>query len=62
MRCEVIAVGTELLLGDIVDTNSGWISARLAEIGVDVYRHTSVGDNVDRMVAALRGRRLSADA
>ncbi|MDQ3528691.1 MAG: competence/damage-inducible protein A [Actinomycetota bacterium] len=51
---EVVAVGSELLLGEHVDTNSAWISSRLAEVGVDVYRHTTVGDNVGRMVDALR--------
>lgn len=53
MRAEVVAIGSELLLGDAVDTNSAWISARLAEIGVDVHRHTTVGDNVDRMAAVI---------
>ncbi|CAN5569718.1 competence/damage-inducible protein A [soil metagenome] len=50
---EIVAVGSELLLGQHVDTNSAWISSRLAEVGVDVYRHTTVGDNVGRMVEAL---------
>lgn len=55
LRAEVVAVGTELLLGESVDTNSAWISSRLAEIGVDVFRHVTVGDNVARMLAELRG-------
>ena len=54
MRCEVVAVGTELLLGQIVDTNSAWIAERLAEVGIDCHRHTSVGDNPARMLDALR--------
>lgn len=58
---EVLAVGTELLLGDHVDTNSARISRRLAEIGVDVYRHTTVGDNVQRLAAALREACARAD-
>lgn len=62
MRAELVAVGTELLLGDIVDTNSGWISSRLAEIGVDVHRHTSVGDNVERVAAVLAEAAGRADA
>ncbi len=62
MRAEVIAVGSELLLGDSVDTNSAWISARLAEIGVDVHRHTTVGDNLGRMVEVLRAAAERADA
>lgn len=62
MRAEIVAVGSELLLGDGVDTNSAWISARLAEVGVDVHRHTTVGDNPGRLVAALREACGRADA
>ena len=54
MRAEVVGVGTELLLGQIADTNAQWISQRLAEIGVDVLRHQVVGDNHDRIVEGLR--------
>jgi nicotinamide-nucleotide amidase len=43
-----------MLLGDLVDTNSAWISQRLAGLGVGIYRHTTVGDNPERLVAALR--------
>jgi nicotinamide-nucleotide amidase len=53
VRAEIVAVGSELLLGDAVDTNSAWIAGRLAEIGVDVHRHTTIGDNVARMVTVL---------
>ena len=61
VRAEIIAVGSELLLGEHVDTNSAWISARLAEIGVDVHRHTTIGDNVDRMVEVIAGACERAD-
>jgi molybdenum cofactor synthesis domain-containing protein len=54
MRCEVIAVGTELLLGQIVDTNSAWIGEQLASAGIDSHFQTKVGDNHGRMVACLR--------
>ena len=54
MRCEVLAIGTELLLGQIVDTNSVWIGERLAEAGIDTYEHRQVGDNRGRVVQALR--------
>ncbi len=54
MRCEVIAVGTELLLGQIVDTNSSWIGERLALAGIDSHYQTKVGDNFDRIVSAVR--------
>lgn len=53
-RAEIVAVGSELLLGDLVDTNSAFLSARLAEIGIDVYRHVAVGDNDERLLGALR--------
>jgi nicotinamide-nucleotide amidase len=50
---EIITIGTEMLLGDLVDTNTAWLSARLAALGVGVYRHTTVGDNRERIIAAL---------
>jgi nicotinamide-nucleotide amidase len=62
VRAEVIAIGSELLLGDHIDTNSAWISSRLAEIGVDVHRHVTVGDNLDRVVDALAAAAARADA
>ena len=49
MRCEIVAVGTEILLGQIVDTNSAWIAERLAEVGIDCHFQTVVGDNPERM-------------
>jgi nicotinamide-nucleotide amidase len=54
MRCEVVAVGTELLLGQVVDTNSSWIGEQLALSGIDSYFQTKVGDNLDRIVEAIR--------
>lgn len=54
MRCEVIAVGTELLLGQIVDTNSAWIGEQLALAGIDSHFQTKVGDNLQRIIQALR--------
>jgi competence/damage-inducible protein CinA-like protein len=53
MKCEVVAVGTELLLGQIVDTNSSWIGEQLALIGIDSHYQTKVGDNLERMVEVL---------
>lgn len=53
MRAEILGVGTELLLGQIANTNAQWISERLAEIGVDVLRHEVVGDNAERIVDAF---------
>jgi nicotinamide-nucleotide amidase len=54
VRCEVLAIGTELLLGQIVDTNSTWIGEQLADAGIDSFEHRQVGDNLGRMVPALR--------
>jgi nicotinamide-nucleotide amidase len=54
MRCEVVAVGTELLLGQIVDTNSAWIGGQLAEAGIDSHFQTKVGDNLGRIVGCIR--------
>src|ERR1700729_1609069 len=62
MRVEIVAVGTELLLGQVIDTNSSWISERLAESGIDCNFQVKVGDNLDRIVAALRGALDRADA
>lgn len=62
MRCDVLAVGTELLLGQIVDTNSAWIGEQLADAGIDSLEHRRVGDNRDRIVAALREMLTRADA
>ena len=53
MRAEIVAVGTELLIGQIANTNAQWISERLAELGIDVLHHQVVGDNSDRIVAAI---------
>ena len=53
MRCEIVAVGTEILLGQIVDTNSAWIAERLADAGIDCHFQTVVGDNPERMLKVL---------
>jgi nicotinamide-nucleotide amidase len=62
VRCEVLAVGTELLLGQIVDTNSAWIGEQLAASGIDSYEHRAIGDNQARIVAALSDMLSRADA
>ena len=62
MRCEIVAVGTELLLGQIVDTNSAWLGEQLALAGIDVTHEQTVGDNLDRIVDALELALGRADA
>ncbi len=54
MNAEIVAIGTELLLGQNVDTNSSWIAQQLALLGVDVYGFQAVGDNEKRLESALK--------
>ncbi len=60
MRCDVLAVGTELLLGQITDTNSQWLGEQLAAAGIDSLFQAKVGDNLARVETVLR--RMLADA
>ncbi|MDQ8836262.1 competence/damage-inducible protein A [Streptococcus ruminantium] len=53
MKAELIAVGTEILTGQIVNTNTQFLSEKCAELGIDVYFHTSVGDNQGRLLQVL---------
>ena len=62
MRCEIVGVGTELLLGQIVNTNAAWIGQRLADVGWDCLRHTVVGDNEGRIADTIREALGRADA
>jgi nicotinamide-nucleotide amidase len=62
MRCDVVAVGTELLLGQIVDTNSAWLGEHLAANGIDSLLQVKVGDNLGRVESVLRTTLANADA
>jgi nicotinamide-nucleotide amidase len=62
MRCEVVAIGTELLLGIIVDSNSAWIGEQLALTGIDSYFQVKVGDNFARIEATIRQALERSDA
>ena len=53
MRGEIISVGTELLLGQILNTNAKYLSEKLALLGIDIYFHTNVGDNEERLKECL---------
>jgi nicotinamide-nucleotide amidase len=61
MKAEIVSVGTELLLGQIVDTNAASLCRALSEAGIAVYRRVTVGDNRPRLLAALREALDSAD-
>ncbi len=62
MRCSVVAVGTELLLGQIVDTNSSWIGEQLAANGIDSLLQVKVGDNHQRIVDVVQSALRETDA
>ena len=61
VSCEIICVGTELLLGDIVNTNAQYISKGLAQIGLNTYFQTVVGDNPERLAGAIAVAKSRAD-
>jgi nicotinamide-nucleotide amidase len=61
MQAEIVMIGTELLLGQIVDTNASYIGRVLAENGINLYQKTSVGDNPDRIKQALDGALTRSD-
>ncbi len=61
MRCEIIAIGTELLLGQVVDTNSSWLAEQLAAHGIDCHFQTRVGDNLARIEEALHAALARSD-
>ncbi len=53
MKAEIISIGSELLLGQIVNTDAQYLSKQLAQMGIDIYYHTVIGDNKDRLLEAL---------
>ncbi|PJK17842.1 competence/damage-inducible protein A [Chryseomicrobium excrementi] len=61
MRAEIIAVGSELLLGQIVNTNAQFLSTQLAEMGINIHYHTVVGDNRGRLLDAIKIAESRAD-
>lgn len=61
MQAEIITIGTELLLGQIVDTNAAYLAQQLAQLGLNVYRKTTVGDNELRIGQALRSALRRSD-
>lgn len=61
MRAEILCVGSELLLGQIIDTNAAYIAGQLARIGVDLHRKQTAGDNLERITDCIRGALRRAD-
>jgi competence/damage-inducible protein CinA-like protein len=53
LRAEIVCIGTELLLGQIIDTNAAFLAKELADLGIDLYHKTTVGDNLSRIIATL---------
>ena len=62
MKAEIITIGDEILIGQIVDTNSAWIAARLNEAGFTVVRKLTVGDDRREIADAVEGAMRTADA
>jgi len=60
-RAEIITIGDELLIGQVVDTNSSWMGQKLNETGIEVFQKTSVSDQADRIVAALDDAKKRVD-
>src|SRR5262245_39739250 len=54
MAAEIVVIGTELLLGQIIDTNAAYLAQQLSNIGVDLYYKSTVGDNKGRIVEVLK--------
>ena len=61
MICEIISVGTELLLGNIINTNAQYLSQKISELGFNVYYHSVVGDNMERLIEQIKLSRSRAD-
>jgi nicotinamide-nucleotide amidase len=61
MKAEILSIGTEILLGEIVDTNAAYIASRLPAIGIDVYYKHVVGDNLDRLCETIARARERSD-
>lgn len=61
MRAEILSVGTELLLGHITDTNASWLAQQLSALGIDLFYVSEVGDNLERLSAAVHQARERSD-
>src|SRR5438552_19162382 len=61
MKVEILSIGTEILLGEIVDTNAQYIASRLPALGVDLYFKAVVGDNLDRLTETIGRARERSD-
>lgn len=61
MHAEIIAVGTEILLGQIVNTNATFVAKRLADMGIDVYFESVVGDNEERLLSEIKRAESRSD-
>ena len=53
MTAEILCIGTEILLGDIVNTNARYIAKELARVGINLYRQAVIGDNHDRLISSV---------
>lgn len=61
MRAEIISIGTELLLGQVINTNAAYIAKKLALLSIDVYHHVTVGDNAERLIEVIETAESRSD-
>src|SRR4028119_1045662 len=61
MRAEILCVGSELLLGQIIDTNAAYMATQLARAGIDLHRKQTAGDNLERITDCIRGAIARSD-
>ncbi|MDI6631224.1 MAG: molybdopterin-binding protein, partial [Thermoanaerobacteraceae bacterium] len=61
MRAEIVFTGTELLLGQILNTHAQYLGQKLSDLGIKVFRHTTVGDDSEELVQAIREALQRAD-
>ena len=61
MKAEILSIGTEILLGEIIDTNASYIASRLPALGIDLYFKAVVGDNMERLSETIRNARERSD-
>jgi nicotinamide-nucleotide amidase len=61
MKAEIITIGDELLIGQVIDTNSAWIGQHLNSLGISLYQRTACGDNKEQILACLNDASLRSD-
>ena len=61
MKAEIITIGDELLIGQVIDTNSAWLGQQLSLLGISLYQRTACGDSKEQILACLHDAELRSD-